>query len=303
MSRNERCPWTLSVALLLVVQLLPAAAVNAQSPSTAGSPAGPIAISGPGLAVPSPAAGNARVHVVQLAMTPPYYSPQLLTIEAGDVVKWVNAAKSDAHTACERNGTFTSVDIPAGGEWCFRFDHPGTYAYVCRMHPWMRGSVTVVRRALPVERAVAPRAVRRAAAAQPSAVTSGATVWTADAGANRIVRVADRWTTSYTIPTPHSRPRALAVSAEGEVWFAQAEGRLGCIRGEDLEEFDLGGARIDVASMVFDAAGNLWLVPERGEAGRIDAATIRDARAFAGPLTPQPCPVPDGTGARPPKTR
>jgi plastocyanin len=70
------------------------------------------------------------------------FSPETLTVEAGDAVTWVwddgtikhDVAGDDFHSEALSEGTFEH-----------RFDDPGTYDYVCTLHPNMTGTIEVTR--------------------------------------------------------------------------------------------------------------------------------------------------------------
>jgi len=71
------------------------------------------------------------------------YGPATQTVPAGTVVEWVN---NDAvvHTVVAVDGAFDSGSIEPGARWRHHFATPGSYAYACRPHPFMKGVITVV---------------------------------------------------------------------------------------------------------------------------------------------------------------
>jgi plastocyanin len=70
------------------------------------------------------------------------FSPQTITINAGDRVTWTNSDQI-AHTATARSGAFDTGNIAAGGSRTVRFTVPGTYRYICTPHPTMTGTIRV----------------------------------------------------------------------------------------------------------------------------------------------------------------
>lgn len=72
------------------------------------------------------------------------FSPADLTINVGDVVTWTND-HSVNHTSTSDDGgaTWDSGVIPPGGSFSFTFDNAGTFPYLCTIHPFMTGSITV----------------------------------------------------------------------------------------------------------------------------------------------------------------
>jgi plastocyanin len=69
------------------------------------------------------------------------YEPEALTVNRGDTVVWVNKDPFP-HTVTAK-GTFDSHDIAAGKSWKYTARKAGEYAYVCTLHPNMKGTLTV----------------------------------------------------------------------------------------------------------------------------------------------------------------
>jgi plastocyanin len=64
-----------------------------------------------------------------------------LTVGAGTTVTWANAGET-IHTVKGRG--FFSRAIDPGSSYEHRFDDPGTYRYLCTLHPTtMRGTISV----------------------------------------------------------------------------------------------------------------------------------------------------------------
>jgi plastocyanin len=72
-----------------------------------------------------------------------YKSPHL-TVSTGDSVRFVNK-DSEAHTVTSKSGVFDSGGLDTGDAWTYRFTKPGTYYYFCELHPYMKGSIVVVK--------------------------------------------------------------------------------------------------------------------------------------------------------------
>ncbi len=70
------------------------------------------------------------------------FAPARLTISSGQTVTFVNQ-DDDAHTVTSTNGTFDSKGLDTNGVWHYTFTKPGTYAYFCEMHPFMKGTIVV----------------------------------------------------------------------------------------------------------------------------------------------------------------
>jgi plastocyanin len=77
-----------------------------------------------------------------------FYNPGTVSIEAGTTVSWMNIDK-DPHTVTDGTPNskwgkiFDSGLMRQGKEYRYTFDEPGTYQYLCALHPWMYGKVIV----------------------------------------------------------------------------------------------------------------------------------------------------------------
>lgn len=89
-----------------------------------------------------PTALHAATHTV--VMEGVAVSPRNLTVKAGDTVVWVNKDPFP-HTATAQNRSFDSGEIASGKSWKFRAKTAGTFDYVCKLHPTMRGTLVVTR--------------------------------------------------------------------------------------------------------------------------------------------------------------
>jgi LPXTG-motif cell wall-anchored protein len=70
------------------------------------------------------------------------FGPAAITIHAGETVTWVNEGPS-SHTATAA-GVFNTGVLHAGQSASQQFTHAGTFSYRCSIHPFMRGTVTVL---------------------------------------------------------------------------------------------------------------------------------------------------------------
>ncbi len=70
------------------------------------------------------------------------FSPMDVTIAAGGSVTWTNK-DGEPHTVVSLDGTFRSHALDQDDSFTFTFAKPGTYAYLCSIHPKMRATVTV----------------------------------------------------------------------------------------------------------------------------------------------------------------
>lgn len=82
------------------------------------------------------------------------YSPNPITIDPGDSVRWTNLDTAQ-HSAISVNEGFISAVIGQNQSTTVTFNDPGTFEYVCAVHgASMKGTVIV--RGTPVEKAKAP---------------------------------------------------------------------------------------------------------------------------------------------------
>lgn len=104
-------------------------------PAPAAPAPGPAATaSGP--EAPPPQPGNA------ITITNFKFNPQTLTVPAGTTVTWTNQDE-EPHTVVAKDGSFHSPGLDTKGTYSFTFAKPGSYDYVCSIHPFMTGTVVV----------------------------------------------------------------------------------------------------------------------------------------------------------------
>jgi plastocyanin len=111
-------------------QSQPAPAPATPMPGHAGMPAPP-----PAPAPAAPALAPATVEIHDYA-----FSPKTLTVPVGTTVTWENH-DGDAHTVT--GAGIKSKSFGMDGSYSHTFTKAGTYAYVCSLHPQMKGAVVV----------------------------------------------------------------------------------------------------------------------------------------------------------------
>jgi plastocyanin len=80
-------------------------------------------------------------HTRDVTLYDTYYSPSLLAVPSGTLVRWKNRGRHH-HTVTFAGSD--SGDIAPGDEYSAYLTIPGTYYYYCRYHPrWMQGTITV----------------------------------------------------------------------------------------------------------------------------------------------------------------
>jgi plastocyanin len=130
-----------------------------------------------------------------------------LNVLAGDTVTWHNASLR-AHDVAAEDRSFSSSRLLMDAMFEHRFEAPGTYAYLCRLHPTMRGDIAVHRLLLDAAREPAapgkPYALKGRAALPEGATVSiqadgvEQTTATVGAGGTFAATVTPSTTASYT---------------------------------------------------------------------------------------------------------
>jgi plastocyanin len=71
------------------------------------------------------------------------FQPATVTIQAGDTVTWTNN-DSVAHTATSTHDPASfDGEMEPGESFSFTFSEPGTFDYICEIHPAMEGTIVV----------------------------------------------------------------------------------------------------------------------------------------------------------------
>jgi plastocyanin len=74
------------------------------------------------------------------------FTPKTLTVAAGTAVSWVNNDDEPHNIVNADPGhprLFRSPGLDGGDKFTFVFEKPGTYRYICAVHPNMEGTVVV----------------------------------------------------------------------------------------------------------------------------------------------------------------
>jgi plastocyanin len=69
------------------------------------------------------------------------FDPAAITVPTGTTVAWSND-DSVPHTVTSTDGVFDSGIFDPGGSFAFTFNEPGSFPYICQLHPQMQGTVT-----------------------------------------------------------------------------------------------------------------------------------------------------------------
>ena len=71
------------------------------------------------------------------------FTPQTLTVKAGTAVTWTNKDDTPHGIASANNAFKKSQALDTDDSYSFTFTTPGTYAYFCYVHPFMKGTIAV----------------------------------------------------------------------------------------------------------------------------------------------------------------
>jgi plastocyanin len=121
---------------VLLAALLPAGSgvLAAQTPPASPAPSASPGASASPAPVPSP---DAVVRIKAFE-----FHPASVTIHAGQTVQFLNN-DDEPHTISASDGSFESGGLETNESYSRTFDTPGTYPYVCSLHPYMKGVVVV----------------------------------------------------------------------------------------------------------------------------------------------------------------
>jgi plastocyanin len=70
------------------------------------------------------------------------FDPATLTVPAGSSIAFTNDDNL-AHSVVSRDGQLASADLDEGDTYTVTLDQPGTVEYLCGIHDFMTGSITV----------------------------------------------------------------------------------------------------------------------------------------------------------------
>jgi plastocyanin len=94
----------------------------------------------------SPAAGSrtgtAPVAVNSVSIKNFAFAPGTIRVKVGTTVTWTNNDQ-DAHTVTAMDRSFSSRPLNTGDTYHYTFNKPGSYTYLCTIHPFMTATVVV----------------------------------------------------------------------------------------------------------------------------------------------------------------
>lgn len=96
------------------------------------------------------AAVESQVYHIAMGGLAPYYTPELAIVLVGFPIQWDNQTATNhtvTHDGClgGESCAFDSGSVSPGNSFSLKSLHPGTYPYYCRLHPIMRGTITIIK--------------------------------------------------------------------------------------------------------------------------------------------------------------
>ncbi|MEV0293303.1 cupredoxin family copper-binding protein [Nocardia sp. NPDC050710] len=88
--------------------------------------------------------GERKSAAVMVTVDDMKFSPENVTVKVGDTVTWKFTDRFP-HSVQGIGDKAMGINSPIldKGEWSYTFIAPGSYRYLCSLHPQMRGTVTV----------------------------------------------------------------------------------------------------------------------------------------------------------------
>jgi plastocyanin len=71
------------------------------------------------------------------------FAPGTITVHVGDTITWVNNGPTE-HSATANDKSFDTGLLPKDASASHTFTQSGTFAYICKIHPFMHGTVVVL---------------------------------------------------------------------------------------------------------------------------------------------------------------
>ena len=124
----------LIVSLLACVAIAGCGSSSSSSDSTSTSTPAPATTASPSSASSS---GGVTIKAAGFA-----FNPTSVTVKKGQKVTWTNS-DSAPHNVTSSDGTIKSKDFTNGQSFTYTATKPGTFHYICTIHPQMKATLTV----------------------------------------------------------------------------------------------------------------------------------------------------------------
>ncbi|MFE3058506.1 plastocyanin/azurin family copper-binding protein [Nocardia sp. NPDC059239] len=133
-----------SSRVLLLVAVVAGALVAGGCSSESSKSAATSTTPAPAASATATSTGPAVAAAVTVEVKDMKFSPADITVKAGDTVTWKFDDRAP-HAVQGIGDVALGINSPIihKGEWSHTFTTPGTYRYLCPLHPDMKGTVTV----------------------------------------------------------------------------------------------------------------------------------------------------------------
>jgi plastocyanin len=71
------------------------------------------------------------------------FGPEKITVKRGQTITWTNVDDSPHQVTVQGETTLRTPVVLKGQTTALRFDHVGSYGYICGLHPGMKGAIEV----------------------------------------------------------------------------------------------------------------------------------------------------------------
>jgi plastocyanin len=112
------------------------------TPGMSGMPAMPAMQSPPAAGSTTPADLPSPQGGTSVSISDFKFNPATLTVPVGTTVTWTNEDE-EPHTIAAKDGSFRSPGMDTHGNYTYKFTAPGSFDYICSIHPFMTGTVVV----------------------------------------------------------------------------------------------------------------------------------------------------------------
>lgn len=73
------------------------------------------------------------------------FGPEKITVKAGQTISWTNVDDSPHQVTVQGETTLRTPVVLKGQSTELKFEYPGTYGYICGLHPAMKGTIEVTK--------------------------------------------------------------------------------------------------------------------------------------------------------------
>lgn len=130
-------PLLASLAVLALAVAGCGSSSSSKTTSSSGGSSTPSSGSGSGSGGAAPSGGGA----VKLQNTA--FSPAKTTVKVGQKITWTNEDGFNHNVTAQSGATFKSKNLGKGGTFTYTPSKAGTITYICTIHPFMKGTITV----------------------------------------------------------------------------------------------------------------------------------------------------------------